>query len=317
MYGRTRSRSYYSRRGTYSSGGKGFYRKYGGSVGRAIGGFKAQKSGVKTFYLTTTTQNSGSLTFSDSASVIGPVVLTSGGNHDWAANFTNIPVNTGPQNDITFRAMCHMFDQCKCLGMRVTMRWYAPSANPTAPCEIHSVWDRMTLASECGMNASAAMNKLPSVSDIIGNASTQVTNLGNYSKNCVYRSVYARDAQERSNWFDCSLVYDSTVGYSPLRICQFNTWHDSHTWNCFMPSLFFALKRPQTGLSETWTFSIKIDYMFTFRNMVSKLRDFAILNTPGYVNPMSKAKKTEEPPTMSVVRIIEGDEDDEKVEDVD
>ena len=84
-----------------------------------------------------------------------------------------------------------------------------------------------------------------------------------------------------------------------------------------MPSLFFALKRPQTGLSETWTFSIKIDYMFTFRNMVSKLRDFAILNTPGYVNPMSKAKKTEEPPTMSVVRIIEGDEDDEKVEDVD
>lgn len=340
----------------YGRAGKGYYTsargyrsyytgKFGSSVvGKAVGNAKAQRAGVKNNYFQTTVENVGvSIPFAANAANSSVYGITPGLAHN-TKDSTGVVGFNSPLNDKQFRAMCHMFDQIKIIGMKVQLQITPCGANASAvvaPCTVSTLWNRSATVNEVYAPSNTGPTSAMSAADIEGCGSTQVSSLGGYSRYTVKRSIYCRDLQEKANWFDTNIMYWSTVGQSPLTQMAFTAWNGG-SWvapyprdiHFFFPCLYFYLKRGITTPAETWYMTSRVTYMCVFRNTVNRLDSFCVLNAPNYVNPAGRdltelyTSKTLPPPdkfTLSfserdpmppVATIVDDDDDDDKSEEL-
>ena len=146
MYGGGKRYSGYSS----AKGYRAYYgKKFGSSVlGKAVGNAKAQRAGVKNNYFQTTVENVGISVGFDANAANSSVYCISPGFANMVAGDKNkkSPCSlVSPICDKQFRAMCHMFDQIKIIGMKVQIQVTPSGANGAmvAPCTIGTLWNRM------------------------------------------------------------------------------------------------------------------------------------------------------------------------------
>lgn len=288
-----------------SSGRTGFYRAgkrtrfvRRSTTGRALSNARSQKTGSKNVYYNCSVENTGvSIIFNESATEKGVFAISPMVTDQRTANKSNVApmCRVSPLSDIQFRSMCHSYDQCRLVSMKVTLQITPGTSNMVAPCTLFTNWNRSASASEIGLaSAMTDSDGVPTVSQLRGTGSTISHPLGGYTKYQVTRVIYPKDAQEKMNWWDCDIMYLGTAGSSPIDQMYFKDWYNGSSAlanHAFFPCLYWALQRAITGVAETWYANVRVEYNFAFRNQVSKLSDFAKLNAPGYVNPEASKGK--------------------------
>ena len=311
-------RSTYSGRPWYGAG-----KKIKSTTGKALFNARTQKTGSKNVYYNCTVENIGvSIPFTEQGNEKGTYTITPMITDQRIANKSNMApmARLSPLGDIQFRSMCHSYDQCRIISMKVTLQITPGTSNMVAPCTLFTLWNRSASSTEVGLgNAMVDSDGVPPISQLRGTGSTISTPLGGYQKYQVTRSIYPKDAQEKMTWWDCDIIYLGTAGSSPTDVMYFKDWYNgstSVTNHAFMPCLYWGLQRAITGVGETWYANIRVEYNFAFRNQCSKLGLFAQYNTPGYVNPegakgvdvFELAKRKKEDKTIK-------DQEEESIED--
>lgn len=305
----------------YPSAGKRFYpaaKRYNttrrSTTGRALSAARSQKIGSKNVYYNCSVENTAvSMTFGADGTEKGTYAVTPMFTDGTIAHKNDVApmCRVSPLADIQFRSMCHSYDQCRLVSMKVTLQVTPGTSNMVAPCTLYTLWNRCASASEVGLGtAMTDSDGVPSLSAIRGTGATLSHPLGGYQKYTVTRAIYPKDAQEKMNWWDCDIIYLGTAGASPTSQMYFKDWwvNGANTSNhAFMPCLYWGVQRAISGVQETWYVNVKVEYNFAFRNQVSKLSQFAQYNAPGYVNPegnksnnlLDKDEEKEEPATAA------------------
>ena len=287
------SKSYYykTRRGLYSSS-----RTYGysrrGTIGRAAAGAAAAKRSDKTetFSCTINGVCTTTLRANQQMSNIKVFHPYSGGLTQGIPNDQANLVHGGAVNDRMYRMKCASYDEMKLDTMKVTLSPAQLLTNNNITYTICTMWDRKASPKECGYVGAADWmqnGSMPTAMEIYNNEGTIKSMLtGNqiygYKRYCRASSII-----EKGGYHDSSILYDSTVEQSPLRIMYQNAWMRSAL--PFAPALFLTIYSPATVTADiTIALTYKVEYTFTFRNPKSDLDWFLTVEAPGYVNPMGR-----------------------------
>lgn len=154
-----------------------------------------------------------------------------------------------------YRTYCGLYEECKCIGMKVNISIASPIGGVTLPSlQIYTAWDRRHGSSEAAWSSAEIKNSATY------NVATALNN--NVAK--LTRSIYASDLMERAQWHDCTLTTAVGGGY-------YDTAYNDAAANpnFFVPSLFFCFGSPSLADAQapaTVNYQISVVYYFAFRN---------------------------------------------------
>lgn len=285
-------RPYSGRRGRYYSFTRPYSKYYRrGTIARAAAGAAAAKRSDKTeTYSCTVNGVCTSLLAANQqmtrVKVFHPYNggITSAGIADDEHNLTL----GGAINDRGYRMKSACYDEVKLDSMKVTLTPAQLLTNNNLSFTLCSMWDRKASPKECGYTGNAdwmANGSMPTPTEIYNNEGTIKSIMtGNqiygYKRYCRASSII-----EKGGYHDSSILYNSTVGESPLKYMYQNAWMRSAL--PFSPALFLTIYSPAAITTDTTiALSYKVEYTFTFRNPKSDMDFFLLVESPGYVNPV-------------------------------
>lgn len=282
------SRKTYGRK--YYYGGKRYRRS--GNIARAYGTARAAKRGDKSENLNITTQGYFNFTYGTTNPPLSNVVvftpymgglIPATGQPNDATN----PCYGAAVNDRTFRLKCSQYDEVRLDSMRVYINPQVSSSSSTTPqMTISTIWDRKTSPKEAGVvgnNANWIEGRLPTALEVITNEGAQKTPVNMNSTRGAFRSIQARNMQEKSTFWDSTIHYDTTQGDSPLENLYLSSWEVKD--GAFCPTLYAVSQLNMTQVfGQSFVCAYRVEYNFTFRNPKSELTDFLSKEAPGTVN---------------------------------
>lgn len=286
----------------YSAGKRSYYpygRRYGyrrGAVGRAQASGAAAKRADKQENLNVTAQGYFKFVYGTTNPpmsnvvvfhpYIGGVAPTTGTTED-----ATLPVHGGAVNDRSFRLKCSQYDEVRLDSMRVYINpIVSNSAITTPPMTISTIWDRKAGPKEIGVAEDSIVftsGRVPTAQEVSSNegAIKSITNMN--STRGIVRSIYAKNMQEKSFFWDSTIHYNTTVDQSPLTSLYLDAWEKKD--GSFCPALYVCSELNQTTVfGDQYTCSYRVEYNFTFRNPKSEMQDFIILENPTYVNEIGR-----------------------------
>jgi hypothetical protein len=287
---------------TYSAGKRSYYpygRRYGyrrGAVARAQASGAAAKRADKQENLNVTAQGYFKFVYGTTNPpmsnvivfhpYIGGVAPATGTTED-----ATLPIHGGAVNDRSFRLKCSQYDEVRLDSMRVYINpIVSNSAVTTPPMTISTIWDRKAGPKECGVAEDSVVftsGRVPTAQEVSSNegAIKSITNMN--STRGIVRSIYAKNMQEKSFFWDSTIHYNTTVDQSPLAALYLDAWEKKD--GSFCPALYVCSELSQTTVfGDQYTCSYRVEYNFTFRNPKSEMQDFIILENPTYVNEMGR-----------------------------
>lgn len=284
-------RPYSGKRGRYYTFGRP-YSRYSrrGTIGRAAAGAAAAKRSDKTETYSCTVNGVCSCTLPANQQMTNIRVF-----HPYNGGITNqgIPndngnlVYGGAVNDRGFRMKSACYDEVKLDSMKVTLTPAQLLTNSNFSFTICTMWDRKASPKECGYVGQAdwmANGAMPTALEIFNNEGTIKSIM---TGNQIYgfkRYCKASSILEKGGYHDSSILYNSSVGESPLNFMYEDAWVRGAL--PFSPALFVTIYSPASLTSEAIVgLSYKVEYTFTFRNPKSDLDYFLTVEAPGYVNP--------------------------------
>lgn len=157
---------------------------------------------------------------------------------------------TNAANSELFRTYCSLYEECKMIGMRITLSITSAVGGTDVPSvQIYTCWDRKHGYGE----------DLPTVDHIKQSATSTVATALNNNIAKITRSIYASDLMEKATWFDCTL--DAANNY------RTKAWVTAGTNpNMFCPQFCFFLNCPSKGVTSSIGLAASIVYYFAFRN---------------------------------------------------
>lgn len=161
-------------------------------------------------------------------------------------------VRTSPLANGLYQTYCSLYDEVKCIGMKVKINITNQVGGAAIPSlQIYTAFDRRK-----GLPETA-----PSYTDMKTFSTFQVATAVNNSVAKLTRSIYASDLLEKAQWHDCSLTSTSGV-YNDAAYAA-----AGDNPNFFVPALFIAFAVPGVGANEVnINCTFDITYYFAFRN---------------------------------------------------
>ena len=154
-------------------------------------------------------------------------------------------------NSPLYRTYCNLYEEVKCIGMRVQIAVSTQIGGATLPSlQIFTAWDRRHGALEANYSGE----------DIRNSATYNVATALNNNIAKLTRSIYASDLMERAQWHDSKL--SNALGYYQ---------DDAYTAagnnpNFFAPAFFFSFCAPTLAAATTLDLQVSVVYYFSFRN---------------------------------------------------
>ena len=152
-----------------------------------------------------------------------------------------------------YRQYCNMYEEVKCIGMKVNIAVASPIGGAAIPSlQIYTAWDRRHGYDEENYTAQQIKDSATY------NVATALNN--NVAK--LTRSLYASDLMEKAQWHDCT--YKTEAGYYVDKAYEASSVNP----NFFCPALFFCFGSPalnQAGETDV-NVQVSITYYMSFRN---------------------------------------------------
>lgn len=153
-----------------------------------------------------------------------------------------------------YRTYCSLYEECKCIGMRVSVSIASQIGGTALPSlQIYTAWDRRHGSTEPVYTAQEIKDSSTY------NVATALNN--NVAK--LTRSLYASDLMEKAQWHDCSI----TTAAGNYQDAAYEAAGANP--NFFAPCLFLAFASPALSQAQspaTVNMSISTVYYFAFRN---------------------------------------------------
>lgn len=284
----------------YSAGKRTYYsygKRYGyrrGAVGRAQASGAAAKRADKQENLNVTAQGYFKFVYGVTNPPMSNVIVF----HPYIGGVSpatgttedaTLPIHGGAVNDRSFRLKCSQYDEVRLDSMKVYINPIVSNSSVSTPAmTISSIWDRKASPKECGVVADSVVfteGRVPTAQEVSSNegAIKSITNMN--STRGITRSIYARNMQEKSFFWDSTIHYNTVEAESPLSTLYLDAWEKKD--GSFCPALYVCSELNQTTVfGDQYTCSYRVEYNFTFRNPKSEMQDFIILENPTYVNPI-------------------------------
>lgn len=174
---------------------------------------------------------------------------------------TNNPANhLSVLNSPLYRTYTALYDQVKCIGMKVSISIVDAIGGSTLPSvQIYTSWDRQHLGNGDSIPSGPEMKNASTY-----NVATALNN--NVAK--LTRSLYASDLMEKAIWHDCSLTYTpASSGPPPTEeYWDDNVYKNSTNLPLFSPAFFLAVATPTLAAATEITISCSVVYYMAFRN---------------------------------------------------
>lgn len=197
-------------------------------------------------------------------SVEGNFKLTSGASGavgDTAASVIAFARSNNPANRLSvlnsplYRTYTNLYDQVKCIGMKVSVSIVDAIGGPTLPSvQIYTAWDR---------NHLGLMDPAPSGPKLKNSSTYSVATALNNNVAKITRSIYASDLMERAMWHDCSLTPDNEAAPS---YWDDNVYKNSPSFPFFSPAFFMAIATPTLEVGHEVNVACSVVYYMAFRN---------------------------------------------------
>lgn len=284
----------------YSAGKRTYYpygKRYGyrrGAVGRAQASGAAAKRADKQENLNVTAQGYFKFVYGVTNPPMSNVIVF----HPYIGGVSpatgttedaTLPIHGGAVNDRSFRLKCSQYDEVRLDSMKVYINPIVSNSSVSTPAmTISTIWDRKASPKECGVIAESVVftdGRVPTAQEVSSNegAIKSITNMN--STRGITRSIYARNMQEKSFFWDSTIHYNTVEAESPLSTMYLDAWEKKD--GSFCPALYVCSELNQTTVfGDQYTCSYRVEYNFTFRNPKSEMQDFIILENPTYVNPI-------------------------------
>lgn len=158
-------------------------------------------------------------------------------------------VGTNAANSELFRTYCTLYEECKMIGMKLTLSITSAVGGTDIPSvQIYTCWDR-----KHGYGEAA-----PTVDIVKKSATSTVATALNNNIAKITRSVYASDLMEKATWFDSTL--DENNAY------RTKAWVTAgENPNMFCPQFAFFLNCPSKGVTSSIGVAVSVVYYFAFR----------------------------------------------------
>lgn len=301
MYRYSRSGYYGGKR--YSSFGRTPYSYRRGAVGRAQSSGFAAKRADKQENLNITVQGYINFTYGASNPPVSNVIVFHpylGGVEPTTGVVSDdvLPIHGGAINDRSFRLKCSQYDEIRLDSMKVYINPVVSNSSATSPAmTMSTIWDRKCGPYETGLTADipyAVSGRLPTAEEVISNEGSIKTVTNMNSTRGIIRSIYARNMQEKSFFWDSTIHYNTTDEESPLDYMYLDAWEKKD--GSFCPALFVVSQLNQTTIfGQSFICSYRVEYNFTFRNPKSEISDFITMENPTYTNPIGGDAKRSAP----------------------
>lgn len=154
-------------------------------------------------------------------------------------------------NSPLYRTYCNLYEEVKCIGMRVQIAVSTQIGGSTLPSlQIYTAWDRRHGLLEANYSGDDIKNSATY------NVSTALNN--NIAK--LTRSLYSSDLMERAQWHDSKLSA-AGGGYTDDAYAAAGS-----NPNFFAPAFFFSFCAPTLAAATTLDLQVSVVYYFSFRN---------------------------------------------------
>lgn len=151
-----------------------------------------------------------------------------------------------------YRTYCGLYEEVKCVGMKVSVACNSVVGNATVPSlQMYTAFDRRHGDGEAAWTAAEIKNSSTY------NVATAINN--NVAK--ISRSVWASDLMEKAQWHDCSLATDMQGVYTDEAYVA-----AAANPNFFSPCFFICLQSPTLAAATQVSLSIAVTYYMAFRN---------------------------------------------------
>lgn len=163
-------------------------------------------------------------------------------------------------NSPLYRTYCNLYDQVKCLGMKVSVSIVDAIGGSDLPSvQIYTSWDRQKMGQGDPAPTGPEMKNAStySVATALNNNVAKIT-----------RSLYASDLMEKAVWHDCTLNHHE-AGADPSVDPEY--WADvvyanGHSIPFFSPAFYMAIATPTLAAAKTVSVACSVVYYFAFRN---------------------------------------------------
>ena len=197
-------------------------------------------------------------------SVEGNFTVTSGANGavgDTVAQVIAFARSNNPANGMSvlnsplYRTYTNLYDQVKCIGMKVSVSIVDAIGGSTLPSvQIYTSWDRQKLGN---------MDPAPTGPQMKDASTYSVATALNNNVAKITRSIYASDLMEKAMWHDCTLTPDDAANPT--------YWDDNIYKNAvqlpfFSPAFFMAIATPTLAAATTVNVACSVVYYMAFRN---------------------------------------------------
>lgn len=201
--------------------------------------------------------------------VEGNFKVTSGANGvvgDAAASVIAFARSNNPANAMSvlnsplYRTYTNLYDQVKCLGMKVSVSIVDAIGGADLPSvQIYTSWDRQKLGQGDPAPTGPEMKNASTY-----NVATALNN--NVAK--ITRSLYASDLMEKAMWHDCTLDHHEGDPDDPA---DPEYWDDKIYKNAvqlpfFSPAFFMAIATPTLAAAKQVSVACSVVYYMAFRN---------------------------------------------------
>lgn len=198
-------------------------------------------------------------------SVEGNFTVTSGASGavgDTIAQIIAFADDNNPANRLSvlnsplYRTYTNLYDQVKCIGMKVSVSIVDAIGGSTLPSvQIYTAWDRNHL--------SASGTDSPTGPQLKNASTYSVATALNNNVAKITRSIYASDLMERAMWHDCTL---SHLPEQAPTYWRDNVYATSKAFPFFSPAFFMAIATPTLSAAATVNVACSVVYYMAFRN---------------------------------------------------
>ena len=161
--------------------------------------------------------------------------------------------NSSPLNSGLYQTYCNLYDEVKCIGMKVKVNVTSQVGGQDIPSlQIYTAFDRRRGTAEAS----------PTYAEMKTYSTFQVATAVNNSVAKLTRSIYAGDLLEKAQWHDCTLATNAGVKSD----AAYTAAGDNP--NFFVPGFYIAFAVPGlgAGVGATVNCTYDIMYYFAFRN---------------------------------------------------
>ena len=162
---------------------------------------------------------------------------------------------SSPLNSGLYRTYCDLYDEVKCIGMKVKINVSSQVGGSDIPSlQIYTAFDRRHGSGEAS----------PNFNDLRTYSTSAVATAVNNSVAKLERSIYASDLLENAQWHDCSLT---KTGEDPNFVYTDAAYVAAGANpNFFVPTMFIAMAVPNKTELVTVNGTVDVMYYFAFRN---------------------------------------------------